>query len=269
MTEREIEPIDAAAAKMSVDDVFPILEAVGRVDQILDQARTTPSQSTTLLVVRDHLLDELSAFVDRRLIATEPALWAQLEPLARGAVEFWSGFLDLRYGAGGAVLGAPQKARLVCIVRAVSWTETRHGSNTANRGDLDPMQMAHPADAWWKSLTKQASAFERFVGGPNAKNYWSHELPLKAKSGIPTEADVSGIDKAKGHDDANFTPAMSFYFGVPYLLHRINGDPVYKCGELARDALFEGAVRYNGNPTVEPDYRKRLKENLDQTRCLP
>jgi hypothetical protein len=81
-------------------------------------------------------------------------------------------FLVVRFGANDAtVLGPAEKARLLCVDRAVSWIESRHGSDTVNSADVDPMQMANPADAWWKSLTKQATAYERFVRGPAAGNY--------------------------------------------------------------------------------------------------
>jgi len=250
-------------------ELLPTLEAIHRIDQILAAARNSPAEDRLMLRIRKGLLAELDGILEARLAPNEPALWALLEPTAKAAVEFWATFFDMRCGAkNDTVLGYAEKARFTCIVRAVSWTETRHGTNTDNYGDVDPMQMGNPADAWWQSLTKQASAFERFIGGPNGPNYWSWELPAKAKSAIPKTADVSVIDKKLGHSDPAFTSDMSFYFGVPYLLIRINKDKFYKCGLLKTYDLFEGAVDYNGNPDVEADYRKRLQENLDSTGCL-
>jgi hypothetical protein len=250
-------------------DVLPSLDAIHRLDEILSARHTSDEEAAILLGLRRRLIAELGASFEARLTLSEAQLWSALEPTARAALEFWVDFMKMGAGADGRTpLTAGQKSRLLCIVRAISWTETRHGSDTNNRGDVDPMQMGHPADAWWRSLTGQ-TASDRFVGGQGAGNYWSKDLPAAVKAKVPAAADVTRINTASGHNDAGFTVANSFYFGVPYLLLRINGNPFFNCGDVSRDRLFEGAVRYNANPAEEPAYRARLKANLDQTGCLP
>jgi len=43
---------------------------------------------------------------------------------------------------------------------------------------------------------------------------------------------------------------MSYCWGVPLLIQKINGNPTYQCETLNRAQLIAGAVRYNANPSV-------------------
>jgi hypothetical protein len=81
----------------------------------------------------------------KRSVPGEAAAWARQEPLALAAIDFWNRVLRL---AAGASLDRPLDGaalqRLVAIVRAVSWVESRHGMATTNQGPRDPMQCGHP-----------------------------------------------------------------------------------------------------------------------------
>jgi hypothetical protein len=170
-----------------------------------------------------------------------------------------------------------QIARLVEISRAVSWVESKHGTYTGGtQPKRDPMQCGNPADAWWKELTGQTTKKSRFVGGKNASNYNSDELPAAAEADgrFPANARVSSLgDKKQGHNDGAFNAVLSYYWGVVWLLHRcntppiVNGGKMYSCGDLNRDRLIGGAVNYNGGG--DPDYKTKIVDALRLFNGLP
>jgi hypothetical protein len=179
--------------------------------------------------------------------------------------------------AGGASnnrsLSSDEVSRLMCIIRAVSFVESRHGSVVgANHEDLDPMQCGNPVDSWWRELTGQTATYSRFVGGPGADDYNSNELPGAVESTAPSSVRISRlVDPRDGHNDPNFNPAMSYFWGIVWLLHRSNTgagtqDRFFKCGECLRDRLINGAVRYNGGGVA--DYRQRIESALYEIGCM-
>src|ERR1700733_464989 len=89
-------------------------------------------------------------------VAGEAAAWANVSGFAISAVTFWNNFLGLQSGSG--VLDATALARLTCIIRAVSWVESQHGTGAGTSASVDPMQCANPADAWWTELTDCSGA---------------------------------------------------------------------------------------------------------------
>ena len=200
----------------------------------------------------------------RQLVADEPTLWAGLEAIATGAFDFWHKFLDLRMGAANdQPLNATAIKNFRTIIRCVSWVESKHGSAGANFPARDPMQCGNPADIWWKTLIGGFPKTERFVGGPAAKNYWAEELPkaAAATAGFPATATVSHLgDPANGHKDAKFNSNTSFYWGVPFLIHKINKPPsaaTYKCDTATKTRMIDGAVAYNGGG--DPKYREKIE----------
>src|SRR5262249_17847971 len=159
------------------------------------------------------------------------------------------GFLGLRMGPNGSQpLNDVARARLRTISRAVSWVESKHGTGAGSQPQRDPIQCGNPKDAWWKKRTGQSGLRSRFIRHPDFnKNYWASELAAAAANagGFPPSAGLANLTKPKdGHRDAGFTPAHSYTWGLAYLLHRINavagGDPVWKCGDLARARLIDG-----------------------------
>ncbi|MBP8265870.1 MAG: N-acetylmuramoyl-L-alanine amidase [Zoogloea sp.] len=197
----------------------------------------------------------------------EAELWAAHEPIATAALRFWNRFLGLRMGAGtGQPLDHAALNRLQQIVRAVSWVESKHGTAGANHPAEDPLQCGNPKDVWWRELTGQADSQDRFVRGPGLSNLWASELPAAAHAdpefaaGARLEALTA---KKKGHADPGFSPSHSYWWGVPYLVHRMNteaGDKTYQCGSLSRRRLLDGAAAYNGGG--DPAYPRKLEEAL-------
>ncbi|NOC83833.1 hypothetical protein [Ruegeria sp. HKCCD6428] len=208
-----------------------------------------------------------------KLSETESALtdesnkWSSVRALAQAALDFHIGFLGCRMGAAHSTqLDANAKERILKIVRAVSWVESKHGTAGSNQPKRDPVQAGNPNDKWWKELTGQSGQGSRFIRGPNLSNLWANELAgmAEATAGFEGDAQMSKLgDKKKGHSDAKFSQAHSYYWGIVYLIHRINtsaGDKSFQCGSLSRSRLIDGAVSYNGGGDAR--YRQKIESAL-------
>ncbi|WP_216847066.1 hypothetical protein [Granulicella sp. L60] len=206
----------------------------------------------------------------RRDAAGEATAWKNVSNLAQNGLTFWNGFIGLQSGVNP--LDSTGLAQLTCIVRAVSWVESQHGTGAGASASVDPMQCANKADAWWKELTDCSQPQDRFVGGVGKPNYNACELPPKADADatFPSGANVSTLnDPTAGHEDANFTQIMSYCWAIPLLIQKINttaGDPTYQCQKLDRPRLVAGAVAYNGGG--DPNYETKVNAALDMIGCL-
>jgi len=220
----------------------------------------------------------------------EPSAWDAQKDNAKNALNFWNAFMDLRQGPELAddstmpVLDSICLDHLLCIIRAVSWVESKHGTFDGNtQGIRDPMQCGNPGDTYWMELTGQTTESDNFVGGSNAGNYKANDLPGKAAiaTGFPSNSALSGLtDQTQGHNDASFNPAMSYCWGVIFLIHKINtkGDPndgtrkTYKCRDIGtisdglRTRLITGAVEYNG--TGDAAYQQKITDTLAMIGCV-
>jgi len=145
--------------------------------------------------------------------ATEPEKWALQEGSATAALKFWEGFLDLRRaGTNIPKLSDADRARLLCIVRAVSWVESSHGTGTGVQPARDPAQCGNPNDAWWKELNLGPGKGSFFKGGPDAPDRFASDLPGQTEStaGFPKGAKFSQLaDPTKGHKNVAFAPITS------------------------------------------------------------
>jgi len=207
----------------------------------------------------------------------EVAAWASHKDLASAAVKFTNDFLGLRKnGSTTAKLADSDLARLLDIVRAISWVESRHGTGSGStKPKVDPMQCGNPNDPWWQELTGQTDAADRFIrGGDGTTNLNADELPDAAAStnGFEPKANLNklGADVNKGHNSAGFAVEHSYYWALPILIHKTNtkaGDKTYQCGGLSRGRLVDGAVRYNG--TGDDDYETKIGNALDLFGGLP
>lgn len=202
-----------------------------------------------------------------RLLTEEQTKWAALEPTAKAAYAFWKQFLILRMGAANnQPLSAAADANFITIIRCVSWVESRHGTGTGNFPARDPVQCGNPADAWWRQVVAQGSPVpnrERFVTGPGGANYYAEELAaaVEAQGTFPAAAKLGHLaNKANGHRDANFNSNTSFFWGVPFLIQKINKIPsgaTYKCADASKTRMIDGAEKYNGGGV--DDYRAQIE----------
>jgi hypothetical protein len=202
-------------------------------------------------------------------MATETDLWDVERPTAEVALSLTIDFLGCQMGpSNDQDLDANATSRLMKIIRAVSWVESRHGTAgpSGNHPHEDPAQSGNPNDTWWKELTGQSGKGSRFVRKTGLSNLWANEVQAAAEAtaGFPSAASFSLFaDKTDGHNDAGFAAAHSYTWGVVYLVHKINttaGDASFKCGDLNRQRLIDGAVAYNGGGVS--DYEQRIIDAL-------
>lgn len=212
----------------------------------------------------------------------EQRAWASVEGHAKtaiGRVETW---LDLRMGAkNDQALDNAAKARLLCIVRAVSWVESKHGTyRGGNHGDRDPLQCGNPNDVFWRSITGQLGDGDRFVRGPRYTGsegaYWARELGGRYDADASPASRLAALGdlaaQRRGHANERYSPPLSYAWGVLYLVHRTNtaggGEArSYKCGAVDWGRLIAGAVAYNGGGV--DDYRGRIESALNLSGCKP
>jgi len=201
--------------------------------------------------------------------SNEAALWAPLSALAHDALVFWHSFLGLRMGPhNDQPLDAAALDRLGKIIRAISWVESKHGTAGANHPARDPMQCGNPGDVWWRELTGQLSPEDVLTRGPGLSNLRASQLPGSAEPepSFPAGARVTSLaNELRGHRGADYTREHSFYWSIPYLLHRTNtggGGRTFACGDVSRARLVNGAVKYNGGG--DPRYRSKIEEALTQ-----
>jgi hypothetical protein len=220
---------------------------------------------------------------------TEAQLWELQKKYATAALEYWIDFMDFR-DANGKPLSANCKKRLLCIIRLVSWVESHHGTLGKNQPARDPMQSGNPNDIWWQELTGQkGQKVDRFVRGPAKQgNYWAPELPgavelvLDPTITLPpipwTNEQIEWVRQQikghtplplpnRGHKNKEFTPWMSYFWGVIYLLHKLFKG--YKLSDCSCKSLIRKAVGYNGvgRNAGDPKYEEHLNQAAKDIEC--
>jgi len=219
-------------------------------------------------------------------LSDESSKWAVISSHAEEAFEYVKNWVDLRDENGNA-LGTPAQNRFACIIRAVSWVESKHGTAGANYPARDPMQCGNPGDIWLRTITGQQGDGDRFVRGPNFTGadpndptdegaYWARELPGVFDSDAPNDAKLGYLGNAtqqrEGHRNALFGSRLSYFWGILYLIHRTNTHPglgssrrTYKCGDSSMTRLIDGAVQYNGGG--DPAYGDKIRDALNLIGC--
>lgn len=237
-------------------------------------SRRTSLRFLSSLAVCSGLFSRCGHLVGDDSAKSESDLWELQKTRASTALDFWEKFLALRQGTNNTLDLTPEyRGNWLCLIRAVSWVESKHGTSGSQQPARDPMQCGNPNDAWWKSVTKQLPDFgmdgdasndkyDRIIGGPNVSNYWSFELPAAAAMAttFPEAAKLSTLGDIKlGHKDEKFNPDMSYFWGIPYLIHRVNvkaDGKTFKCGVYSKNRMIEGATTYNGGG--DPSYKTKL-----------
>jgi hypothetical protein len=205
--------------------------------------------------------------------ADERTAWDAHKAVAKRFVDEWADWIcmsSVRYGPGeqGQPLTDACKARLLCLVRAISWVESRHGTGTGNQPAKDPMQAANPNDSWWLELTT-AAGVDRIVRGGDRPSRNINQVPAEADIPEGVRGTMSDDVKAKGHRSGEFTSTMSYGWGVLGFFRKINEVRTYHVPEGLCEckALHDAAVRYNGDG--DPDYGKKIDDALALTGCCP
>jgi uncharacterized protein RhaS with RHS repeats len=186
----------------------------------------------------------------------ESRLWQDQQGRAQKAFDYWAKFLDLRMGnnTSGGPISDDCKKKFMLVIRAISWVESQHGTAGAQQPGSDPIQSGNPNDTWWQTLLGNKGNGDRFIGGPNVGKWWASELP--GATGYPVPKN--------GHNDAAFNADLSYFWGVPYLIHLINkhNGKTYTCGKCDLNQMLEDAAAYNGQGrgAGDPEYLNKLKQ---------
>lgn|GEM_PF-5177212 len=183
--------------------------------------------------------------------------------------------------------------RWLCLIRAVSWAESLHGTGTGNQPARDPMQIGNPADAGWKALKGVAAQPEKpyregdLKGVPDFKDV-PGRIDEDAK-GIECDkvpdskavGEISNIPANSGHKDQRFTKELSYFWGILWLIQKVNNDRRnadctipnnvrstwnFQC--CSWDDLIHGAAYgYNAKPGKEEDYKTKITNALEKSCC--
>ncbi len=117
---------------------------------------------------------------------------------------------------------------LVCIIRAISWVESRHGHGTGNHANRDPMQVGNPNDSAWKNIGINDSngLGDRPVRQGSLPGLSWKDIPANVNQIInptpPPDPPVLpyAIDPtflpANGHQNNDFTKQMSYFGLLPF-----------------------------------------------------
>lgn len=201
----------------------------------------------------------------------EGIAWRSVEGIASGALKFWNEFLNLRSGdKNERVLDTVEISRLLIVIRAISWVESRHGTGKGDSAKVDPMQCGNPLDPWWDELigNRPNDKQDRFIRGLSP-HYYASELPgavMAVNTGFPDKAYLSKLaNKTLGHSDSNYTAQHSYYWGIPIFIHKTNtskaSGKTYKCYPVDRVSLVNGATAYNGKG--DGQYREKIEAAIN------
>jgi hypothetical protein len=200
-------------------------------------------------------------------------------------IDFWLEWLGARETDEGGTNRRPIskecKDRLKCILRAISWVESKHGTGTGNQPKRDPMQVGNPNDDAHKSITgqKPQPGPKREGPLPGVPDY--KDLPDRMKNPLPNDGPKAPEPfknpdytyPPNGHDSETFKPSDSFFWGIMWYILRTNQrdgltPPVaaWNFRDCSMDRLIDGAVAYNGGGDAE--YRNKIMEALKLSGCL-
>src|SRR5262245_5355170 len=117
-------------------------------------------------------------------MAKEADLWDAQRATAEIGLSFVIDFLGCKIGDNNDQdLDPNATGRLMKIIRAVSWVESKHGTAgpASNHPKEDPFQSGNPDDSWWKELTGQSGNGSRFIRFPGLGNLWAKEVQAAAE----------------------------------------------------------------------------------------
>jgi hypothetical protein len=225
----------------------------------------------------------LPPLVDPKESAGEAAAWPVQRPLIDQAIVFADTYLGLTVQGGGTEqrLAANDRVRLSHIIRAMSWVESKHGTDTSapkNFPARDPLQSGDPGNSWWKELiglAKPPSKFQIRLSPPAKDPFKTIDADKLnddaiASGLLPALAKLSALkDRSIGHRDPGFNATMSYCWGAIYFCQKTNsaGGNTYQFANLSRSNLLDGAQRYNG--TGDLKYRARVDAALALFGGLP
>lgn len=200
-------------------------------------------------------------------------------------LDFWLDWLGARKSDEGGTNRRPIskecKGKLKCLIRAISWVESRHGTGTGNQPKRDPMQVGNPNDDAHKSITGVITQPGPVREGPLPGVPKYDELPGRMKNPLPGDGPAAPEPfknptyeyPPDGHNSESFTPADSFFWGILWYIMRTNqrdglSPPraAWNFRNCSMDYLIDGAEAYNGGG--DPAYRDKIIAALKLSGCM-
>lgn len=211
----------------------------------------------------------------------EQECWDQVKDLVQPTIDFWVDWLRDDEPS-------PEKKvcpdLLLCIIRAISWVESRHGCGTGNFPERDPMQIGNPNDSGWENIGNNPST------DPGERPIREGVLPGLSWEDIPGDVDriINGppppedpvlpynIDPTflpdDGHKDEDFTKEMSYFWGIIWYLYSLQvGSELgaWKIGNCEPANLMKGVEWWGPRETPRQiqEYRQKIEEALCLIGC--
>ena len=174
------------------------------------------------------------------------------------------------------------KKKIKCIIRAISWIESRHGNGTGNFPSRDPMQVGNTGDPAWRTIIGKQESTRPFREGKLGRTEWKDIYKVMKKDyGINGNIIPAPSTMPKGHKDKRFNPDNSYFWGIGWYMYQANqvaGD--YIKGNKKSAWCFNGcelndmikrAAYYNGKPGSgkegDVDYSQKIKNAVNMIGC--
>jgi hypothetical protein len=197
------------------------------------------------------------------------------EALITQYLDFWAGWLGLADQNRNAI-NNDCKSKLRCLIRAISWVESRHGTGAGNQPDRDPMQVGNPNDPAWPHVTGQGPLGPRPIREGNRPGVEWPQIPGNVGNdpNKPGSIDPTTLP-GNGHNSPQFTPNMSYFWGILWLMMKMNQDDptpagnkaAWNCQSCSWEHLLDGAQRYNSSPQQD-QYRRNIEAALKLSGCM-
>ena len=206
----------------------------------------------------------------------EEEWWGEVKGIVEPTITFWVNWLR-----EDDENGCPEL--LICIIRAISWVESRHGHGTGNHAARDPIQVGNPNDAAWKNIgindsialgdrpvRQGALPGVSWKNMPGDVNAVINPVPPPDPPVLPFEINPTFLP-ADGHNNASFTKEMSYFWGIIWYFYSLQQAmpagqrAAWRLGNCDPENLIAGAVRYNGGG--DPDYEQKIKDALTLICC--
>lgn len=172
---------------------------------------------------------------------------------------------------------------MICIIRAISWAESRHGHGAGATAARDPMQVGNPMDSAWKNIgINPETAFDKrpVRQGVLTGLSWK-QIPADVNGIInPTPAPNPPVltytinplfHPNDGHQNASFTKEMSYFWGIIWYFYSLQqvmppGEvAAWRLGNCKPKLLIDGAEKYNGGG--DTNYVNVIKDGLKKSCC--
>ncbi len=211
--------------------------------------------------------------------------WAEAKEMVSASLDFWASWL--REGEDGKDAENPCPNLMMCVMRAISFNESRYGKGSGNQPARDPMQVGNPGDVAWQNIgvnTSSAPGNRLVRQGALPGMSWAQTAvnvnsiingpPAPSPPKLPFTIDPL-LHPSNGHNSPQFTKEMSYFWGTAWFLYGLQQvapagkRAAWRFGDCDPGVLFKAARHYNGTGAGAGDqeYARKLKEAMKRSCC--